>query len=520
MPLELAERLRSGPGILAGLPDRWRTPLAVLALAWISNLLLFLPDWAAMAGQWWNISTYNHILLVPAIIVWLVYERLPQLAPLTPQGWWPALLLGAGASLLWVLGAFAGIAIARQFAVVALAVCSVLALLGPRAGAVLAFPLTYAIFLVPFGDELVPPLQMITAAITISLVQLSGIETVIEGVFIHTPAGLFEVAEACSGVKFLIAMAAFGVLVAGVCFLSWRRRAAFVAVCMIVPVLANGVRAWATVFAAQYVGAERAAGFDHIVYGWIFFAVVVALVLALSWRFFDRPPGAPTLDVERIAVSPRFARLEARRIGAAPALLALIAMPLAGQAWAHAADRLSAPLPRAIALPPVSGWQRVPYAPRVDWRPRADGADHRLLGRYADGRGHEVDVFVAVYASQGDGREAGGFGQGALPPEDEWAWQSPGPDLNGARSDRVRAGGDVSRLAYTWYRTGEVSTGSNARLKIANMTDRLLLRARPTTMLIISAEEAGGRSPQPAVDAFLRSIGPTDRWMDRIAGVR
>jgi exosortase A len=519
MPPELAGRIRAGPGLLAGLPDRWRLPLALLALAWVGNLLLLLPDWADMAGQWWNISTYNHILFVPAILGWLVHERLPHLAPLTPQGWWPALLLAAGAVLLSVLGVFAGISIARQFAAVALIVCAALALLGPRVGSVLAFPLAYAFFLVPFGDELVPALQMITAAITIWLVHLSGVDAVIEGVFIHTPAGLFEVAEACSGVKFLIAMAAFGVLAAGVCFQSWRRRAAFLAVCLTVPVLANGVRAWATVFAAQYVGAQRAAGFDHIVYGWIFFAIVVALVLALSWRFFDRPPGAPPVDAERIAASPGLARLEVFRIGSAPALLALLVMLIAGQVWARAAEHLSAPLPDAITLPEVPGWHRVPYTPRADWSPRALGADHRLLGRYADAGGHQVDVFVAVYASQGEGRKAGGFGQGALPPGGLWAWQSPAPAMAGSHGERLRARGDVGRLAYTWYRTGGVLTGSNARLRLANMTDRLLVRARPTTMLIVSAEERPGSPPQPAVEAFLRSIGPMDGWMDRIAGV-
>ena len=520
MPRDIAARLRDGPGFLAGLPAPWRRPLALLAAAWIGNVLLLLPDWMAMADQWWNISTYNHILLVPAIVAWLVHERLPQLAPLTPQAWWPGLVLALGAGFVWVLGEFAGLSAARQAGAVALLASSVLALLGPRVGAVLAFPLAYMAFLVPFGDELVPSLQIITAGITIALVHLSGISAAIDGVFIHTPAGLFEVAEACSGVKFLIAMAAFGVLAAAVCFASWRRRALFLAVCLVVPVLANGARAWATVFAAQYVGADKASGFDHLVYGWIFFAVVIALVLALSWRFFDRPLDQAPVDIGRIEASALIGRLETLRIGTAAALLGLIAILLAGQAWTRVADALSAPLPRAIALPQVPGWHRVAYAPRVGWEPLAQGADHRLLGRYADAQGREVDVFVAVYGSQGEGREAGGFGQGALPPGGTWAWQSPGPALYGARSDRLLSEGRVARLAYSWYRIGDLTTGSNARLKLAAMADRLLLRPRPTTMLILSAEDRDGQPAQPAMDAFLRAIGPTDRWMDRMAGVR
>lgn len=513
-------RLREGSGLLVAVPACWRRPLALLAFVWIANFVLFLPDWTAMADQWWNISTYNHVLLIPAILAWLVYERLPALARLTPQAWWPGLVLAAGAGFLWLLGEFAGLSIARQAGAVALLAAAALALLGPRVCAVLAFPLAYMAFLVPFGDEIVPPLQMITAAITIALVHLSGIPAVIDGVFITTPAGLFEVAEACSGVKFLIAMAAFGVLAAGVCFSSWRRRAAFLAVCLLVPVLANGVRAWGTIFAAQHVGAEAAAGFDHIVYGWIFFALVIVLVLALSWRFFDRPLDQPVVDMNRIEASPLIGRLEALRIGFVPVLLGLAATLFVAQAWARAAEELSAPLPRAIALPEVPGWHRAPYSPTVAWEPRAKGADHRLLGRYADNQGREVDVFLAVYAAQGEGREAGGFGQGALPPGGVWAWRSPGPALDGAASDRLLAQGRIARTAFTWYRIGDLTTGSNARLRLVAMADRLLLRERPTIMLILSAEEPGGRGAEPAVADFLRAIGPKDQWMDRIAGVR
>jgi EpsI family protein len=399
-----------------------------------------------------------------------------------------------------------------------------LTLLGPRVGAALAFPLGYLLLVVPFGDELVPPLQMITAAITIALVHLSGIPATIDGVFIHTPAGLFEVAEACSGVKFLIAMIAFGILVANLCFVNWMRRAAFLAVCIAVPILANGVRAWGTVFAAQHVGAEAAAGFDHIVYGWIFFAIVIAAVLGLSWRYFDRGIDEPAIDSDAIIASPFLAKLAGHRMGWTPALLTIAALALTCHAWVRAADALEAPLPGRIDLPEVPGWQRVAYAPHVWWEPRAGGADHRLLGRYRDREGRTVDVFLALYSAQDEGREAGGFGQGALPLGGEWSWLSPGPEFDGAKGDRLLAQGRVARLTLTWYRTGDLLTGSNARLKFANIRDRLLLRTRPTMVLILSAEEgdalAGTDSPRSGIAAFRRATGPLGEWMDRVVGIR
>jgi len=166
----------------------------------------------------------------------------------------------------------------------------VLALLGMRTAIVLAFPLLYALFLVPFGDEIVGPLQEVTARIAVALTHVSGVPAVLHGLFIDTPAGRFVVAEECSGVKFLIAMIALGTLVAWTSFASWKRRIMFLIAAAVTSILANGVRAWGTIFVAQYVGAERAGGFDHIVYGWVFFAVVVAAVLGVAWRYFEREP--------------------------------------------------------------------------------------------------------------------------------------------------------------------------------------------------------------------------------------
>ena len=505
---------------LQAVPAPWREALLRLGAAWLALLVVFHADWAAMARQWWDISTYNHVLLIPPIIAWLVWQRRGELALLTPSCWWPGLLAVAGAAFVWLLGGISGLDLARQAGAVALLAATVPLLLGPQVTAGLLFPLCYMVFLVPFGEELVEVLQTVTAKITVALTHVSGIPARIDGVFIDTPAGLFEVAEACSGVKFLIAMVAFGVLAANVCFVNWRRRAMFMAACLVVPILANGVRAWGTIYAAQFIGVEKAAGFDHIVYGWIFFALVLAAVIGGGWRFFDRPLNSPMIDVGRIEAQPLLSRMAGARIPSSGALAGLGVLVAAVMGWAMTADRLAAPLAPAIDLPEVSGWHRVDYAPSLWWEPRAGGADHRLLGRYADENGQTVDVFYALYAGQGEGREAGGFGEGALTPSSPWAWQGNGPAFADARSERLLGHGRIERLAVTWYRTGMVTTGSNARLKLAVIGDHLLLRARPTAMLIVSAEDGRGHSAREAIARFLAATGSTGPWMDRVGKLR
>ena len=513
MPPDLA--LRGDPGRAARWSPAWQRGLLYLAACWGALFVLFWRDWADMAGQWWLSSTYTHILLIPAILIWLVWQRAGQLVLLVPRGWWPGLSWFVAAGLIWLMGATSGVNLARHVGAVGMLQGSVIALLGPRVSRGLAFPLSYSAFLVPFGDEMVESLQMITAKLTIGMMHLSGIPARIDGVFIDTPAGLFEVAEACSGVKFLIAMIALGVLVAHVGFRSHGRRAIFLVAAIILPILANGVRAWGTIWIAQSRGAGFAAGFDHIIYGWVFFASLMTVLIGIAWQFFDRAIDGPSFDGDALVGA---ARQDGERDPVAPRLLALtlIGIGAALVLWAGAANRLAAPVPDQIFLPDVAGWTRINYAPRVAWSPRAAGADHRLLGSYRDGRGHVVDVFAALYARQNDRAEAGGFGQGALTQGSAWAWLGDGPRFGRARSDWLLAPGGVKRLAATWYRAGDTLTGSTSVLKLALMRDRIGLRATPTMLLIVSAEDRPGRPAAEAIAAFGPAAGPVRAWMDRI----
>ena len=277
-------------GLLAHLPNAWRMPLARLALAWLGIFALTAREWGQMAHQWWDIDTYNHILLVPLLVIWLISLRVKGLRQLNPQHWTPGLGLVLAGLTLWLIGRASGINLIAQAGAVGALQASLIAFLGLRVVTYLLLPAAMLTFLVPFGDEIIPFLQSITAEIAIKLTMWSGVEAVYEDIYIHTPVGLFIVAEECSGVKFLIAMVTLGVLVAFTSFATWKRRMAFMAACLIVPIIANGIRAWGTIFIAQSKGVEFAAGFDHIVYGWVFFAIVMAIVIGGALPFFDREP--------------------------------------------------------------------------------------------------------------------------------------------------------------------------------------------------------------------------------------
>ncbi|MEE9433606.1 MAG: exosortase A [Sphingorhabdus sp.] len=496
-----------------GADGAWHRSLQFLAASWAALLLLFWRDTADMAEIWWNSSTFNHCLLILPILVWLVYQRKDELGQLTPKPWWPAIAwFGAGAGG-WLLGEAAGVALARQAGLVMMLQGSAATLLGPQVTRGLLFPLFYMFFLVPAGEELVPALQTFTAKMCMFFLGLTGIPAHIDGIFITTPGGYFKVAEACSGVKFLVAMVAYGALVSNVCFKSWPRRAAFMALSIVVPIFANGLRAFGTIYIAEHTGIEFAASWDHVFYGWIFFAIVLVIVMAIGWRFFDRKPDEAAFDPALLSGPVKGA--SSFRV-AMPAMAAIAALPLL---WSALVMNRPAELPAHIDLPQVAGWEIVPYKPARDWKPRFDGASHYLFGRYHSAEGHDVDLFAVVYDRQQEGHEIVGFAQGAANPNSEWAWTEDMPAPANGRAERIKAPGPVVRDVLSFYRVNGTTTGSAMKVKIETLKARLLAGDQQAVGIILSSEYRDNRSPRPALDKFLKDLGSIDKVADRMAGL-
>lgn len=479
----------------------WTRSLIALGLTVSAILLIFRRDLADMAALWWNISTYQHCLYIVPIAGWLVWLRRAEVRTVEPAGWWPGLALVAGAAFVWLLGEAGGVALVRHAALVAMVQACVVTILGPGAVRAILFPLFYLVFLVPFGDELTPAMQTMTAKLAMALLHLTGVEATMDGVFITTRMAWFEVAEACAGVKFLVAMLAYGTLAAHVCFRSRVSRAVFMLAAIVVPVLANGVRAWATIFAAEIVGVEAATGFDHIVYGWIFFALVMIAIMGAAWPFFDRKLSDPWLDGRKFAVW----RPVAPVLAIAPLAVAVAALAPVWEALAAVRGHIT--LPHAVTLPVVPGWTRTGDTPVTPWRPRFDGADHVLFGRYGDAAGHRVDVGVALYGWQGKGREIVAYGQGAADPDGAWRWTADLPSLSGMKADKLLGPGKTVRQAATLWYVGGVRQSGRVDVKLATLRARLAGGDQSAATLIVSAE---GAEADAAITSFLTAMGSPD----------
>ncbi len=494
----------------------WQRHLTALAVVAVALLLIFRADVADLTHIWWTSTTFGHCLFILPVIAWLVWSRRRDLAQLTPVAWWPGLLLVAAGGFGWLLGDAASVALARQLGLAMMLQGAAVTIFGPNVARGLAFPLAYLFFAVPFGEELEPPLQDVTVAMVMPMLHAVGIPAAVDGVLIHAGRYYFEVAEACSGAKFVIAMLAYGALVANVCFRSWRRRALFMVVALVVPVLANAVRAFGTIYAADLTSVERATGLDHIVYGWVFFGIVMALVMAAGWRWFDRAPDDPVFDPAALQSAP------SRALALAPAALLVLAVATAFPAWSTAIGGRAAQLPAHIDLPNVPGWARVNVDTDAPWSPHYPAADHFLLGRYADAAGDRVDLSIAVFGRQREGAELIAFGTGTLREGDRWVRVADLPAIAGGSAMRVvtsdKRGATVERVVATWYRVGGITTADEATVKFATMKAHLMGGDQAAVAIHASAVATPGHDPKTAIARFMAALGPLDRAAARATG--
>lgn len=374
------------------LNSSWRLALLLLLALWLTTGWQHRETLLAMTAIWDRSATFTHAWLVPPIALWLMWTRRGQALAHVPAPSLLALVLMAVVGMVWLSGAMVVVATTSQFALVALFVLAVPALLGWSVAAVWAFPLGFLFFCVPIGEFMSPTLMVWTADFTVKALRLTGIPIYQEGLQFVIPSGRWSVVEACSGIRYLIASIMTGTLFAYLNYNGMRKRLVFIGMAIIVPLLANWARAYLIVMLAHLTDNRLAVGGDHIVYGWAFFGVVMLIFFVVGARWAE-----PAVDDRKF--EPAIGRWPAPKgVFTTVAAAVVIAVPL--QIW-HAMESSVSQVPVSLVLPESlpGGWQRT-ADPAPEWKPGFINpvASQRAAYRSADGS--VVGVYLAYYRGQ------------------------------------------------------------------------------------------------------------------------
>ena len=391
-------KLNANPQALnrsAHLATAWRQawPALLLLLAWI--LFLYRDTGIAMATIWYRSETFTHAFLVPPISLWLIWRQRHLIAVKTPQPLFSLLVLTAGVAFTWLLGDLVAINAVTQLALVTLLVLAVPAVLGWSVTRLIVFPLFFLFFAVPIGEFAMPQLMEWTADFTVLALRLSGIPVYREGLQFVIPSGNWSVVEACSGVRYLLASLTVGTLFAYLNYQSNRRRMAFMIVSLVVPVLANWMRAYIIVILGHFSGNKLAAGVDHLIYGWVFFGVVIMLMFIIGARWAEPDKVLIPQASDVAAPAPMFS--VAKLWAVAGVFAVLVALPLVAN-WAI--DRSEGAVTVQLNSPAVlaASWQAISPA-AIDFKPAYENPSAEINANYTR-QGRPVGLYLGYYQHQ------------------------------------------------------------------------------------------------------------------------
>lgn len=507
----------ASPTVAASLPPQSMPPVQApsapshgvpaMLLTMAAIVLLYHATFWGMLEVWSRSQTFAHGFLIVPISLWLAWRQRARLAALPPRPSMAGVLLLCVLGVAWLLADLAYVQVAEQYAATAMLPASVLAILGWPAMRLLAFPLGYLFLAVPFGEVFLPPLIDFTAGFTVGALHLSGVPVFRDGNYFSLPSGNWSVVEACSGLRYVIASLALGALFAHLHFRSMRRRLAVMACALLVPILANGVRAWLIVMLGHYSDMRLAVGVDHLVYGWLFFGLVMLLLLLLASRWRERVP-ALTLAAHQSMTPPHSAALAAVKAAAACIVIAA--------AWPALAWRSEdAPSPERqatrLALPAPPGW-RLAQASAPDWSAALAGAPLRLHATYQQGSA-QVSVQLAWYAQQARNAEllthqVTPFGARWLPlGQQTRRLRLPGRSLQ--VRETVLAHGGERVLVWRSYQQGGVLTARPALVKLLLARGKLLgTRQDGADIMLSTAYDELAPPPRAQLQAFLQAALP------------
>lgn len=469
----------------------WPASLIVAGIA-IAVLIALFHDTAWSMARQWTTSAYGHGFLIAPVSAFLIWRRRAVLAAIPPRpqlwGMVPVLFLAG----IWLLGSVANVRLVQQFALVAMIPAFVLTIFGWPVAKAIAFPLLFLLFAVPAGSFLIPPLQDVTAEFALYLLRLTGIPVYSDGLMIHIPSGSFVVAEACAGVRYLISTVVLGFLAAHLMYRSWWRRLLFLGLAFVVPIVANGFRAYGIIMIAHLSDYRLAIGVDHILYGWVFLSLVTLCLLAIGMTF--REPGSEpfsAIGASTVTAAGRPSSALFFTFAAAGALLAAASAPAYAALMQH-----RAPESRLASFAPLD--VRPPWTPaaadEIAWRPHFPGADRELMRAYTDGE-RRVVLYLAYYARQRQGAEVvSGINRFAGGERPTWLRTGRGRQkvIIGGTAREVRylalRASDRGLLVWSWYWVNKQMTADRISAKLLEMQTKLLGGEPGAAVLAVAAE--------------------------------
>ena len=454
---------------------------ALIAAAWAVLLFVFRPYVEMVLVAWETLPSHAHGYIVLLVVAYLLWTKRQYLAVTVCRPSWKGFAALALLSLAAMAGELASVAAVVQFSLVLLIVATVWAIGGDRMARAAIGPLSFLLFAVPFGQEALPLLMNWTADATVVALRYSGVPVFQEGRNFVIPSGRWSVIEACGGIRYLLSSIFIGAVYAYLTYTRTSKRALFMVWSVVMPLLANWLRAYVIVMVAHRTNNEWGLGVSHLALGWIIFGIAVFVGFAVGARWRDPLPAAPRVYGPQGSSS--------LAVVMAATVLAAAIPPGVVQSGQLVASRSTTTTEPRLRFDSLADLAR-DDSQAEGIKPNFPGARAVHQARYKTKGGDTVDVFVAYFRNQVQGAELVNIGN-KVEPSHDWSWSTSSKvRRDGASVPDVRLEGYVKggrhAAVYQVYWVNDTTTTSDALAKLYEAISRLRGRGDDSAAIILT----------------------------------
>jgi len=438
-----------------------------------------------MIHVWIANETFTHGFLVFPLTIWLIWQKKSRILLIEPSPEPRVILLLILLLIGWFISSVIDVEVAQQFCMVTIILMVIWIIAGRRVLFYVFFPLMFLYFAVPFGQIFILPLMEYTANFTVALIKMVGIPIYQDGLSFALPTGSWSIVEECSGVRYLIASFFLGSIYAYLNYSSTKKRVIFILLSLIVPIVGNGLRAFGIVMIGHFSGMKLAIDADHLLYGWVFFGVIIFLLFYAGsfWRDTEESlEGINDINRSSIANQKNYSPF-----GVLLITLLLMVSTLASSNYIKN-EKQGGVTPVFLQLPVnFSGWQY--DADRsLNWQPVILNPDANISRGYFFEKDF-VQLNIAYYQTQRQGAEAISTSNKITNPYGgEWKLIRTSEILENDKyfTESELKSSDEKLLIWSWYRVGKYETPNPYMAKLLEVYNLIIEGRSDASVLSIA----------------------------------
>ena len=488
----------------------------------------------------WIRGDYDYCYLIPAILIYLIWEKRKNLTMIPSSPSWAGLFpLTTGIIFYWLgnLGGEFYISYLSSWLII-IGLCWLH--MGWQKLKVIWFPVVMILAMFPLPNflntKITLKFKLLSSQLGVWLMQIWGMSAYREGNIIDLGFTRLQVVDACSGLRYLFPLIILGVILA----YFWRaklwKRLILVVSTVPLSIITNSLRIALTGALYELWGPEVAEGFFHGFSGWFIFMFSFGILLVEMWGLNKIIPEKGAEQSGVVGKKTREAKTQNSKFKIQNSFFSpqfIVAVILLGSTLALSYGvefREKIPMTRSFAAFPLKIGKWVGTREKMDQKiiDALDLSDYVIID-YKEPGGKSINFYVAYYESQSKGKSI--HSPSTCLPASGWIFNQAGeiristPGYHDGSIPVRRAymqKGAYRQLSYYWFPQRDRILTNAYQLKIYNFWDALIRHRTDGALVRVITpiyEQEKIEEADKRLQEFIREVLPVlDQFLPTVNG--